>query len=185
MPADVAILCPGPSLASFLAAPTQHELFIGVNRAASAWPCQWWAFNDAEVFGWFRPTGRPKIFTSNESFKRIEDKRRADHFRWTFYPAINTTCPSDPGWTNFSMTVAMVLAEYLGARAITIYGCDWEGADDWDGPADYRHYRQEYRWKNEIHKVGHVIRWLESRGVSVERVVPQPKTDNCELRTPA
>ncbi len=116
MPADVAILCSGPSLRQFLEgrrqrADVEHEVVIGVNRAACAFPCDWWAFNDAETFDRNRCRGRPRCFTSNEAFARIGDKRLADRFKWTFYAQIATTCPASPGWTSFSLTVAMVLAE--------------------------------------------------------------------------
>jgi hypothetical protein len=167
---DIAILCPGPSLAGFLAAPVQHQLYIGVNRAVIAYPCDYWAFNDAEPFSWFEPQGRPVCFTSEAAFARIPVSPRLAEFEWLYYRDINTTCPSDPGWVNFTMTTALVLAEHLGAARVMMYGADQTGTDDWDGPPQRgRDARHEYRWQNERHKTGHVLEWMARRGVRVSR----------------
>jgi hypothetical protein len=118
---SIAILCPGPSLADFLARPREHEAFIGVNRAAAAWPCDYWAFNDHEAFDWWhhsvqRSGRKPRCFTSNQAFSLIANRLAVDSFEWLHYASIDTDCPSDPGWTNYTLTVAMVLAEYLVRR---------------------------------------------------------------------
>lgn len=188
---DIAILCPGPGLVDFLGRPRSHTRFIGVNRAATAWPCDYWAFNDHEVFGWYhaqvqRNDRKPVCFTSNRAFELLGDPPAATDFEWLFYSQIETSCPSDPGWTHYTLTVAMVLAEYLirkrflnrGADdasrgSVIIYGCDWSGTQDWDGadpPRDAAACRSEYRWKNEQHKFWHVMRWLNQAGVDVIRV---------------
>jgi len=165
---SIAVLCSGPSLSEFLAAPVRHDLIVGVNRAAVAHPCDYWAFNDAETFGYFEPLGRPVCFTSNAAFERIEPRDR-DVFRWLFYAQINTTCRSDPGWTQFTVTVALVLCDYLKARRVTLYGCDQMGTGDFDGPAPTPVIRTPERWSNERHKFDHVAAWLESRGVELVR----------------
>lgn len=171
---DIAILGTGPSLREFLAAPPVHDVYVGINRAVEAYPCDWWAFNDDEAFVWWVPCegGHLRIFTSAETRRRIQHYRnvpigRIDRFEWLHYAEVDTTCPSDPGWVNFSMTLAMVLGEFLGAKRLTLYGCDFQGTDDWDGPEAHGSARTHYRWQNETHKVGHVERWLGTRGVEV------------------
>ena len=180
----VAILCPGPSLSVVIgrvadAVRDYYGAILGVNRVAEAYPCDWWVFNDHEVFGWWLPCNEPRIFTCNESYERIAANRdpqiiaRRDRAKWTFYPQIETTCPSDPGWTGFSMLIAMVLAEWLidgRGHGIDIYGCDWEGTEDWDGTPPPRWSRSPYRWNNEIHKFGFVEAWLRTKGIAVRRM---------------
>jgi len=202
---SIAILCPGPSLVEFLGRPRAHDAFIGVNRAATAWPCDFWAFNDHEGFNWYhgqvqRNGEKPVCFTSNQAYELLAGLPAIDEFRWLFYPQIETECPSDPGWTNYSLTIAMVLAEYVIRRrrsenageagdsslppkarfavansthhsSLFIYGCDWSGTADWDGAESNRgEGRTEYRWKNEQHKFWHVMRWLNGRDIDVIRV---------------
>ncbi len=186
MQPNVAILCSGPSLRRFLDRPPRrdaHDIVIGVNRGACAFPCDWWAFNDAQTFDNNRCQGRPRCFTGDQAFAQIRDKRLADRFDWTLYSQIDTSCPADPGWTSFSLTVAMVLAEWLlmkrgiqGARdpgigggAVTLYGVDQVGENDWDGPSPVPVIRTEERWQRELHHFGHVLAWLRSRGVDVAR----------------
>ncbi len=170
---SVAILCTGPSLREFLTEPETHDVFIGVNRAVAAYPCDWWVFNDSATLGLIDPIGLPRTFTSKACETRIEDREKYGRFDHTYFHDINTTCRSDPGWDRFSMTCAMVLAEHLRASKITIYGCDWKGSDDWCGAMlGAKSGRSEYRWKNEMHKYGHVEGWLRSLGVKVVRMVP-------------
>jgi len=180
---SVGILCAGKSVQRFLDQPVAHDYILGVNRLASVYPCDFWAFNDHEAFGWWpaiEKEGRlPMIFTSNQAHKLIakhpEQLERANGHVWLFYPQIQTTCPVSTHWTNYSMLIAMVLAQYLGAERICIYGSDWAGSDDFDGTAEKRASRHEERWKNEEHWFGHVSAWLEGCGVSVTRVGAKPK----------
>jgi hypothetical protein len=188
-----AILCAGKSVQAFLdeypggCPRTVHDHVIGVNRMAADYPCDFWAFNDHEAFGWWPaipgPSGKlPTIFTSNQAHsligKQEAHRDRRDDYDWLFYPQIQTTCPADAHWTNYSMLVAMVLAQYLGARRIFIYGYDGEGTTDYDGAAERRPGRHLERWKNEAHWFGHVSAWLRRCGVMVTRVGHSDPTDN-------
>jgi hypothetical protein len=168
---SIAILCPGPSLAGFLAHPPLHDAYIGVNRAATAWVCSWWAFADHESFNLFTPLGRPTIFTADQA-ARLAAREYPD--RWAHATVlresdIGTRCPSDPGWKHYSMHIALVLAQHLGAREIVAYGADMEGVTDWDGAV--RGARTPYRWANERHKLDHIVAWLASEGVEFRREV--------------
>lgn len=168
---SIAILCPGPSLAGFLACPPTHEAYIAVNRAVEAWPCTWWAFADHETFGMFQPLGQPTICTTDQA-AILAGRKFPD--RWQHVAClrvesdIQTRCPADPGWRHYSMHIAMVLAQHLGAREIVAYGADLAGRTDWDGAS--RHNREHYRWMNERHKLDHLVAWLASEGVAFRRV---------------
>lgn len=166
-----AILCPGPSLAFFLTRPVTHDAYIGVNRAIEAWPCGWWAFADHETFGMFSPRGKPTICTTDQAALLGARKfpERWQHFAVLREADIQTRCPSDPGWRHYSMHVALVFAQHLGAREIVAYGADMEGSCDWDGIA--RNNRERYRWNNERHKLDHLVAWLAAEGVEFRRVL--------------
>lgn len=187
---QINILCPGQSLRHFIEDPPDPcPLTIGVNRVAGDFPCHFWAFNDSEVFDWAYnsedrpfwkpPLGNPTIFTSNTAFERIERRDLVDDFKWLFYGMINTSCPGSPGWTNFTVTVALVLAEYLHRQHpemnhVALYGCDQQGVTDFDGkdPPRGLQSRSEQRWRNELHRFDHVAAWLKGQGVTMERVRP-------------
>ena len=184
---DVAILCPGPSFTEFLRDPVDHDLYLGVNRAAEAFACDWWVFNDVEAFTLWSPKRTPRIFTSHESWSRIiqtAPRQRVDEFLWLCHPQINTTCRVDTNWSQFTMCSAMVLAEHLGATVVNIYGCDWDGTLDFTGsPGTVRH---SDRWRNEQHVHGHVAHWLCTRGVipaRIERIESMAKKPSDEPPT--
>jgi len=169
---SIAILCPGPSLAGFLARPPLHDVCIGVNRSVEAWPCDWWAFADHETFGLFEPLGHPSIATTDQA--AILGARKFPD-RWQHFAVLRLESdtpnrwPADPGWRHYSMHVGMVLAEHLGAGEIVAYGADLQGAADWDGTL--RNNRERYRWDNERHKLDHLVAWLAAEGVEFRRVL--------------
>jgi hypothetical protein len=179
---EVGILCPGPSLNRWLAAPVIHDLMIAVNGAATAVECDWWVGVDANPYRWWTPKGNPKRLTSWTAHRMLEQEGKLGNASWTLCENLPTDCKRDPPWTNYSMTAAMVLADHLGADRIVIHGCDWKGAEYFDGPgpglpADF----SDYRWKNEQWIYGHVEGWLRNHGVEVERVTreeaTQPRSD--------
>lgn len=173
---DVAILCSGPSFSAFLSRPCKHDLYIGVNRTVEAFVCDWWVFNDHQALSFFSPLRssekRPlRLFCGRATHQRAIDRRLVQFadYAWTYFEECDTTCRSDHHWQMFSMTAAMVLADYLGAKRVTIYGCDWKGKNDWGGPPPTPFGRSDYRWNNERHWYGHIAAWLESRGITCER----------------
>jgi hypothetical protein len=180
MPVSVAILCSGESLKRFLDHPRDHDVYIGVNRMAEDYPCDWWVFADGAAFEWYTPevrAGRPPMVCTSQAIRdRLgrSEKVSADKINahaWLMMEELHTSCPNDPGWKNFSMTVALVLAESLGATSITIYGCDWKGHLDYDGTKPPRGGRNQYRWNNEKHKTSHICLWLARQGVAVRRLL--------------
>lgn len=166
---SIAILCPGPSLTEFLLHPPTHDAYIGVNRAVEAWVCSYWAFADHETFGMFQPLGHPTICTTDQAAMLGARKfpERWQHFAVIRETDMATRCPSDPGWRHYSMHVAMIAAEHLGAGEIVAYGADMQGSSDWDGTP--REARTKYRWDNERHKLDHIVAWLAGEGVEFKR----------------
>lgn len=181
--ARFAVLCPGPSLArTFLhhlpEVAGSYGLFVGVNRAVEAFPCDWWAFNDVQAMSFIMPQRRPNIFslatTKKLVFEDVRLREPAFRHQWLDDLECNSDCPRDLEWRQYSMLMAIVLCEKFGAGHIDIYGCDWSGEDDWDGPdrAPVRGGRTPYRWSNEIHYFSRLEGWLGGRGVTVRRVLP-------------
>ncbi len=171
---SVAVLCPGPSLKKFLADPVRHDLYIGVNRAAEAWPCDWWAFADEWPFrlGKMTPQGYPHIFTNRCVWERFskEDPERTRRFSWFFYKEIKTSYMKPVRWMNYSSASAMILTEHLLAKDVTVYGADLAGAEDWDGPAPNISNRADARWRDEKNLYEYIAHWMKGNGVPFSRV---------------
>jgi len=161
------VLCPGPSLRRYLAAPVGADLTIGVNRAAEAVRCDWLAAIDCGIVSHMKIKGNPALFTSSKTWGRALAEGAApsrfcevlshEEIRFT------TTCPASPGWKVFSITTALVLAEFLQATEIELFGADWNGIADWDRtiPPNATQTRSPNRWSAERHKFDHVLKWLE------------------------
>ena len=160
---DVGILCPGPSLSGFLKTPVGHDLIIGVNRAATAYRCDWWVFGDPEAYREFTPIGSPRIGTLARSFEAIGP------IEATVIDRLAIECPGEIRWQQFSLTAAMVLAQHLGAARIVVYGADWRGTLDWDGTA--APVRHKDRWASEAHRYEQVKTWLTRCNIRVVRVI--------------
>lgn len=161
---QIGILCPGPSLASIDSLPT-CDLSIAVNRAALRFACDWWAALDSQTFTRDESSikGDPKLFTRAEY--RHKTKRGGMDLE-----ELDGLLPRNRiNYPLFTLPSSMVLAAWLGAKAIDIYGCDWTNAPDFDGikPSDSR--RNEHRWSAESVLFGRVQDWLLGLGITVTR----------------
>lgn len=171
------ILCPGPSLANFIASGKPQalgEIRIGVNRAAEAVACSWMVAADAEAAAAFEPIGTPALFTTEQSAKRLTIGSLAKYTTVLTFDEVGrrTSCPAQHGWRRFSLLAAMVLAEYLYARRIEVYGTDWNGEEDWDGTIPLNPNRTEHRWQQEQAGFDRVTDWLRRyREIAVTRRV--------------
>ena len=169
---SAAILCPGPSLSGFIAAPVTHDVYIGVNLAAQAFPCGWFVFKDRRALEEMPPLCRPILVTNPHAAEYMQyDAAVRAEWKWLTFDAFSTIgCPADTKWQHFTMTCAMVLAAYLGARHITLYGVDWRGDTYFDGSKAIRGGLHAARFAAEAARFAAVSAWLEDVGVSVTRV---------------
>lgn len=172
-----AILCPGPSLAKW---PREtfdaYPLTVGVNRAAVAYPVQWWAWLDGSLFNQVAIDHTPRILSSAEAVRRVRedyanerlarhDVRIVEHM-WDF-------CPASVGWTTYTVTAAIILAAEQGARVIDIYGSDMTDAPDFDGVSLPENRRNVDRWEHERNQIRQVREWLAPRGITLNRITPE------------
>ena len=167
---NAAILCPGPSLLDTFDAAKPHGLLIAVNRAAMVTQVDWWVFSDQHVWTDNAPPGTPKIFTRQsivDSYKHWPVFQ--NHERLTF-EEVAQTHPDTYRWRIFSATAAMVLACYLGATTINVYGSDMAGTDEYDGPPEHEVNRSDGRWRKEAAIVQSTMGHLAERGATVNRI---------------
>ncbi len=169
------LLCPGPSLAKVLQRTAYgSDLLIGVNRAATGFELDWWCFGDASTYenNWY--IGNPNVCTSAVAVQRLRDEEASKPFN---PPELLTFCelaeriPNDIGWVVFSATSALVLAAYLGAKQIEVYGADWtvDGAD-FDGRMPDGAIRGAERWTSEANVWRDTVTKLETLGVTTTKV---------------
>lgn len=163
------ILCPGESLA--LCDPKPDHLTIGVNRAALAHRCDWWAAMDYPMVRDHCHTVHAQNLLSRK--QTIEDTRRKG---WVngFAEVVEIEsvqaqfCP--PGFEpRLTASCALLFAAKCGCTTIKVYGADWQGTKDYDG-VEAGEDRTNERWAKERHEWEDVlIPWLAEQGVKVER----------------
>jgi hypothetical protein len=175
-PVSVAVLCPGPSLQRYK--PGDHAVTIGVNRAplcldGHGVKVDWWAFIDDVCFPRWRPSYKPKLFTTRGSVRRIEkaghnDDLRKHHLLLTE----DVPAPDNTGAYVYTKTAAIRLAVHLGAQYIDVYGDDRTDEPDVDGWSESIRGRNDARWKTEGEITDRLAKWVCDRGVTYRRVVP-------------
>ncbi len=156
----IAVLCPGPSLASSWGDGHQHyDCRIAVNRAILLHRCEWWSAGDWTMLQ--DVDGRPTIgICAQDDTVRlarggslIPQMRMPQQFvGWSELPQRN------PG---YSMVAALALAVHLGGTQIDVYGDDKQGTQDWDGQSAGKN-RGEQRWAKEIMVMTNTIAMLSA-----------------------
>jgi hypothetical protein len=172
------ILCPGPSLLASLrdlnSGVLDASFVIGVNRAVTAYSCDYWCSLDAETYEETAPIGTPKIVCGNGNYRRLH-RRRPDYplgaaRLYTDEVDKNNGVPDSIKWRSYSFLTAIMFAYEQGAREILIAGADLCGHRDWDNGQDARVNRSEERWIKERRYYEDFSRWLSERGVTIRRV---------------
>jgi hypothetical protein len=171
-----AILCPGPSLARALplladGRAGEYALTLAINRAAAAWPADFWVMLDAATFGQCEPQGEPRIVTDAAEWVRVlETHPEAARFRVLFEDGIDPAPPSI-NWFNYSSIAAAVLAKSEGATEIVLFGNDLAGIADWDGVTDVGQPRNrcDARWAKERAIWQDVGEWMASEDVTLTK----------------
>lgn len=175
----VAVVCPGPSGRD--ATLDGYDLVIAVNRAALWTPCDVLVALDAHTWGWIAQEGgplprrtRPTICTGTAQYLQMRDMV-AETVHYDHLPATPGSLPvtADLRWEQKSALLAIEAAARLGAVTVDVYGMDWEGEADADGFHDERQKRTPARWDDERRLYGRLRDLLASRGVKVQRKVPE------------
>jgi hypothetical protein len=159
---NVALLCPGPSLANLTEAP-KADVTIGVNRAACRFPCQWWAATDYPLIrDWQHAVlGDPRLLTKRQTW--IDLRHRLKFSDVLLLDSLECLVK---GWDVKTATASLVLAGTLGATRIDVYGADWTDAPDFDGTTVVGTDRGAQRWDEERATWNAVIAHL---GIPVKR----------------
>lgn len=163
------VLAPGPSL-SLLDEMPADDVSIAIKRAAFYFPqCQWVAILDTPVLHAIDdqiPAGA-KLLTRAEYRPKHTSRAGLD------VEALEKWCPV-PKIAEFTATAALVLAGFLGAERVDVYGADWTQQPDFDGHVDPETMmaRHPDRWKREGKIWGDIVLWLSHRGCEVVRHTP-------------
>jgi len=115
--------------------------------------------------------GEPRLFTTSATRGSLRSRQHPLAARvcyiaedlWQF-------CPSSLSWTLFSATAALILASYIGAQQVLVYGADFAADQpDYDG-VNIAENRTAERFKLERGVWQKVMEWLALRGVEVKRI---------------
>lgn len=181
IPMHVHLLCPGPSLASYV--PQPCDLTIGVNRAACAVMCNVWVACDTPLIVRenAKVLGLPLLVSTDTTLETIPDHGVAPWAGGTFdSKQMLEYCPHAYQWVTFSATTALIFAAFRGARVIEVFGADWSGTQDYDG-VEAGQNRQPDRWQLEREIWNNLVAWLAepARGVIVRRHLPRAMNLSC------
>lgn len=168
----VAILSAGPSLVQTFDPDAGHDLSIGVNRAAGSFHCDWWSCGDAQTFAEHEPVGYPVLFTmtgADGQFRRFRDTpdRLAKH-RMVLWGECSDALAGrglPACWNNWSITAAMALAVWQGAKHVDVYGHDMSGVID---VAGRRMDKRAEQWKRVGKDWMMVSGWAREQGLTLK-----------------
>ncbi len=166
------VLCPGPSLAAAISALKgcgSDALFIGVNRAVEAVECDYWAAIDWKTIDEGKPKGKPEIITIETARQRLSIKGVEVARAYQTKARQAHMPPTETGWLNYSMLLAIAAAYDMGCTEIRLYGADMQGVEDWDGHQVGRVTRTPERWAKEQAQFGKLVEWLNARSIAVIR----------------
>lgn len=156
------VLCPGPSLSAYR--PGAEVVTVGVNRAAVAFSCDYAVMLDSPALKRYdrQLAGEPRLLT-RAAYRPRFSKRPGPTVE-----ELAAWCPLD--FAQYSATAAIVLAGWMEAEAVSVYGADWTDEADWDGYSDPDRNRGSSRWDRERRLWWDVVEWLDGKGCSVSRV---------------
>ena len=166
---NAALLCPGPSLERFKAAP-RYDLTIAVNRAVLAYPCDFWAVQDWPLFLETVPPADCDVFTTvqcRDDIIRHDGIDRLSNRLVLFTDDVYFYDAEPAHWDLYTATAALLLAWDQGATSVTCYGCDRTGTADWDGTKRDSDNRTDARWAYESALWSSVVDWLRRHGLKV------------------
>jgi hypothetical protein len=168
---NVAICCPGPSLAAVTPADLSgFDAVLAVNRAALHVEATCWAALDYPMIRDHRALilGNPVLMTHSTTWEDI--RRKVPRF-----PAV-VMLEDVEAWYGekyFRRTTpaAMLLAGYFGAKRIEMFGDDKTPAPDWDGfqTAETGMARLPSRWESEQKDCNAITAFLKRGGCEVHR----------------
>lgn len=166
-----AVLSCGPSLARLdPGRVVGYDLALGINGAAERHPCDWWVAGDDETIRRFRGQARG-LFAMQLALDRLHrtnESHLVEPYEIRVWDATEIAALSPPrGWNTWSATAAVVFAASLGADAITLYGVDMAGAEDFSGRACVG--RNPERWIEERRDFDALTRWVTARGITMGR----------------
>jgi hypothetical protein len=165
-----AIICPGPSARLYSSAP-RPTMVVGVNRAATVFPCDVWAAGDTPMVQEYeqRVIGTPLLLTSAVSISTLLNlgySWRGDVFE---FESLREFCDPSLEWDLFTATSALIYTAAGGATHIRVYGADRIGTQDFDG-VEAGGNRSPERWELEgAIWENRLVPWLATRGVTIHR----------------
>lgn len=147
---------------------------IAVNRAILHAKADYWCFNDFEVAAECPGAAELAeciIFTHQDCHRELLSRQLIKPSVPVTFHAGVIEMPADLLWARYTVLSAVVLAYSLGAKRILLYGADMCGEAEFDGRAMENINRTEIRWNDERSLLANLARFLEPRGVVIERVL--------------
>jgi len=159
---NATLLCPGPSLIAYNGC---DGFKVGVNRAASLHDCDVWAATDRPLIDSVQPIGTPVLLTIEATRESLARRGRPWPYLVITHKGIGGKDNARTPWIRFTATAGLFFLAWMGAKHVDVWGCDWNGTEDWDGKQAGAN-RAEQRWNDEREIWNKVI---EQTGIEVTR----------------
>lgn len=180
----IAVISNGPSAVLFDKAERNgYDRVLAVNEAATLWRSKWWVATDwLQIERNIRNVlGAPFLFTRKSTPQLLRENSKdsqaiATLEEWMWEGRIvahetitNPMLPATvPPWNCYSGTAALILAWWLNADQIDIYGVDLAGETDSTGKP--WHTRKHTRWTHETCIVDAIVGMYAERGIVARRI---------------
>lgn len=137
--------------------------------------CTHWVFGDRIIYEQTHPTYAATIWTAPE----IVDAMRSDKVfdpgahDWHYYPEMYDRYPcvmDGMTWPTYSLAAALVVAAFIGATSIDIYGDDRTNQPDFDGQNANATARTPQRWSEQAAFESPVRQRLASEGIGIRQL---------------
>ena len=165
---NIAVLCPGPSLAETWPGAPAFDLTIGVNRAALIERVDVWAFMDREVFWRTEIDYSPLVLTTRTARQSLERRGHGERLRRggvLDFEDLRDTYPLADG-PLYTSVMAVHYAATLGR--VWVFGADMAGLSDFDGTVRETDRRGDSRWTREREILDRLVAAMPRRVVSVK-----------------
>ncbi len=174
----VAICCPGKSLPNRWRSRDGFDLVWAVNRAILLIPADWLSAGDMPMFNGLAESSRPLVgvLTLPDTVGQVSHRPTWSHLKYTGWHECPTIQEHKRRYRpiDWSVQAAMCHACDLGAKEITLFGCDFgEGSSEGEDCTGYAgEDRTPERWRRERDGMAATYSLMADCAVSVTRITP-------------
>lgn len=168
--ARIALLSAGPKSLSLFKDSDNYDIRIGINSAVTKYQCDWWSCGDAYRFEEIEELGCPKLFMLGPEIDKVRahQPERIEGRSVEAWEDVGYRVAAPDKWTTWSVIAGIVLARWLNATSLDVFGHDMVGEIDCTG--ERSRFRNAGRWEKERLMWLKMLQWSQISKVTVHNV---------------